>query len=149
VTQALAAALVGCRRAGLDALRTGFAAVADAAGLAPALALLSEWELGSYLCGGGAYLDADSLRRRVTWSEEDWPADEPQKAWLDAFLKQLSEPALRLLLARAAGRLRLPESGPSLLVVRRPARLGGDAAFSPGQKTCCSCQCTPQRRRSR
>jgi hypothetical protein len=129
IVAAIARQLVGRRRGALDALRSGFGAVAEAAGLAPALVLLDEWELGAYLsgAGAGAGTDGEELRRRVAW-DDTWPAADPQRAWLDATLAALSEPALRQLLARTAGRLRPPAAGPTLLVVRRAE---GDADDAP------------------
>jgi hypothetical protein len=116
--------LVQSRRAGLDALRSGFQECADAADFAASLAVFDEWDLGAALGGGfGDAVDAAALRRGVLW-DAAWPADDRQCAWLDAALAALSEPALRRLLARAAGRLRLPQAGPTLLVMRRAD--GGD-----------------------
>jgi len=117
VCAAVTAKLVACRRRAFDALRTGFEEVVRAAGADAALSLLDEWELGTVLSGGAQFLDADAMRSRVVW-DDTWRSNEPQKAWLDATLQRLSEPALRLLLVRAAGRLRLPDTGPSLLLVR-------------------------------
>ena len=119
VARAIAHTLVGARRGGLDALRSGFCAVLDAAGVAPTAALLSCWELAAYLSGGAAqYVDVAALKARIAW-DDAWPADEPQRQHLDAALDSLSEPALRLLLTRAAGRARVPGAGTALLILRR------------------------------
>ncbi len=117
ICAALAAQLVGCRGSALGAMRKGFLSVTDAAGLTPALTLLDEWELGTLLAPADAqFVDAAALQSRIVWASE-WPADEPQRAWLAAFIAALSEPALRLLLARVFGRM---ETKTCLLVARRP-----------------------------
>jgi len=121
--------LVSKRRAGLDALRTGFCDTAEAADFLPSLRVFTEWELG---CLYMTSLDSDVLRRGVVWDANDWQANEPQRAWLDAALAALSEPALRRLMARAAGRLRLPQSGPTLLVLRRRGNEADTAPRFPG-----------------
>ena len=129
VARAIAHALVGARRGGLDALRSGFCAVLDAAGVATTASLLTCWELASYLSGGAAqYVDVAALKARIVW-DEAWPADEPQRRYLDLALESLSEPALRLLLTRAAGRARVPGAGISLLILRRRGR--GEVDVTP------------------
>ena len=121
VAHDIAHKLVGSRRAGLDALCSGFFVVLDAAGVAPTASLLSCWELASYLSGGSAhYIDVAALKARVVW-DDAWPAEEPQRRYFDLALDSLSEPALRLLLTRAAGRARVPGAGASLLILRRAA----------------------------
>jgi hypothetical protein len=128
VARDIAHRLVGSRRAGLDALRSGFGAVLDAAGVAPTAALLSCWELASYLSGGAAqYIDVAALKARLVW-DAAWPADEPQRRHFDLALESLSEPALRLLLTRASGRARIPGAGTALLILRRR---GGEADVTP------------------
>jgi HECT-domain (ubiquitin-transferase) len=128
VARDIAHKLVGSRRAGLDVLRSGFSAVLDAAGIAHTAALLSCWELASYLSGGAAqYIDVAALKAGLVW-DETWPADEPQRRYFDLALDSLSEPALRLLLTRAAGRARIPGAGTALLILRRR---GGEADVTP------------------
>jgi serine/threonine protein kinase len=131
---AAAAALAGPGRASaLSAMRDGFSAAAHAAGLAPALALLDEWELGA-LFFAGAYVDVSELRACLLW-DDAWPADDPQKAFLDALLGRLPEAALRLLIARATGRLALRSGGSSALpppiVVLRSEEDGAAGASQP------------------
>ena len=127
VARDIAHKLVGSRRAGLDALRSGFGAVLDAAGMASTTALLSCWELASYLTGGAAqYIDVAALKARLVW-DAAWPADEPQRRFFDVALDSLSEPALRLLLTRALGRARVPGAGTALLILRRR----GEADVTP------------------
>jgi len=122
VCTAIERALLRCRRRNLDALRSGFTAAASSAGLEPALPLLNEWELGSFITGGAAAagaVAAGPLAARVAW-DAAWRADDPQRGFLAAALAALSEPARRVLLARATGRLRLVDGGvPVLLVIRR------------------------------
>jgi len=138
--------LLESRAAELSALKRGFDELVRAAGIEPALAQLSEWELGAQLSGASGFVDRADIRRRVVWAD-DWPADEPQRAWLDALLSALSGPALQLLLARAAERVRLPSGGPSFTVLRgredeAPRLLGGGVlqlpATCPSYDTFCA-----------
>jgi hypothetical protein len=129
--------LLDSRAKELESLKTGFDAVAAAAGIAPALAALSEWELGAQLSGASGFLDRADLRRRVVWAPY-WSASEPQRKWLDDLLCALSGPALRLLMVRAAERVRLRDSGASLSIVRggavepaMPRLLGGGVLQLP------------------
>ena len=106
----------------LNAMKAGFDAVVDAAGIAPALSALNEWELGAQLRGASGFQDRADMRRRVVWTPE-WSAGEAQRGWLDELLCALSGPALRLLMVRAAERVRLRDKGASLSIVRGPPGL--------------------------
>jgi hypothetical protein len=129
--------LLESRAAELGALKAGFCSVAAAAGVEPALAQLSEWELGAQLSGASGFADRAQLLRGVAWAAE-WPAEEPQRAWLEQLLASLSAPALRLLTVRCAGRVRLSSGAGAALSVARGAAgeqearlLGGGALLLP------------------
>jgi len=127
------AALWTPRAEALQAMAAGFCDVTDCVGggLHAALALLDEWELGALL-HGGAYVDTSALRASIAW-DGAWSDAEPQRAFLDSFLAGLSEPSLRLFLARSTGRLAMREGGlgdtPAVVVVRLES---GDAPRFPG-----------------
>jgi len=131
--------LLESRAAELSALKRGFDELVRAAGIEPALAQLSEWELGAQLSGAAGFADRAQLLRGVAWASE-WPAEEPQRAWLDQLLSSLSAPALRLLTVRCAGRVRLSGGAGAALSVARGAAgeqearlLGGGALLLPPQ----------------
>jgi len=128
------------RAAALAAMRAGFGEAARAGGLAPALALLDEWELGA-LFFAGAYVDTAELRASLLW-DDVWPADDPQRAFFNAFLERTPETALRLLLARATGRLTLRPGDdvaaassppPPIVVLRAGAEEAPEVRF-PGNR---------------
>jgi hypothetical protein len=112
--------LIGRRRDALDAIARGFAAVTDAVGLGAPLRALSDAELGALLFGG-SYVDVEALQRVLVW-DAAWPVNEAQVPWLPETLARLTDPGLRVLLARATGRLQLrPDGGDSpILVLRAP-----------------------------
>jgi hypothetical protein len=121
--------LVERRRDSLDAMSRGFAAVVDAVGLGGPLRQCGDLELGALLFGG-AYVDVEALKRVLVW-DAAWPVNEPQVPWLSDFLGRLTEPALRVFVARCTGRLQLrPDGSDSPILVLRapPAEDGGDDA---------------------
>ena len=123
--------LVERRRDALDAMARGFGAVLDAAQLGPALRGLAPHQLGALLFGG-SYVDVEALKRVLVW-DAAWPVNEAQVAWLSDALGRLTEPALRLLLARATGRLQLRPDGcdSPILVLRAPMGEGEEEAEVP------------------
>lgn len=117
VCQKVRLILLESRMAELHSVKRGFEEVINAAGITSVLSVLTEWELGAQLSGATGFIDRADIRKRVAWSP-DWPADDPQRSWLDQLLGSLSGPALRLLMVRAAERVRLPSSGASFTVMR-------------------------------
>lgn len=115
------------RRDSLDSMARGFSAVVNAVGLGAPLALLSGAELGAALLGS-EHVDVEELKRLLVW-DASWPRSEPQQMWLTDFLQRLSEPALRILVAKCTGRLRLRSDGNDspILVLRVPKGADGDS----------------------
>jgi len=121
--------LVERRRDSLDAMARGFAAVVDAVGLGGPMRQCADLELGALLFGG-SYVDVEALKRVLVW-DAAWPVNEPQVPWLSDFLGRLTEPALRVFVARCTGRLQLRSDGgdsPILVLRAPPPEDGGDDA---------------------
>jgi hypothetical protein len=124
--------LVERRRDALDAMARGFGAVLDAAGIGNALrGGVTPLELGALLFGS-AYVDVEQLKRVLVW-DAAWPVNEAQVPWLADALGRLTEPAVRVLLHRATGRLQMRSDGGDapILVLRSPS-LAADGSAAPG-----------------
>ena len=124
--------LVERRRDALDAMARGFGAVLDAAGIGNALrGGVTPLELGALLFGS-AYVDVEQLKRVLVW-DAAWPVNEAQVPWLADALGRLTEPAVRVLLHRATGRLQMrPDGGDAPILVLRSPSLAADGSAAPG-----------------
>jgi hypothetical protein len=108
VAHSCAAALAGgSRAAALDACRNGFDATVQAMGARAAVSLLEPCELGSLLNDSGIDDRSGSSTLQLSWHDD---VDAQQREWFLASLAALSPSALRLLYARATGRLVAPTS---------------------------------------
>jgi hypothetical protein len=105
VAHACAATLAGgSRAAALDACREGFDITVQAMGASTAVSLLEPCELGMLLNGDTGVDDRGSTLQ-LSWHDD---VDAQQREWFLASLAALSPSALRLLYARATGRLVAP-----------------------------------------